>query len=134
VITREADYAIRAILHLASRYGKSPISTTELGEETDVPYRFLRKISRKLIDAKLIDSQRGKFGGIYLCVKPETISIYDILQIFDSKSLFFNSCLLKDPDCKRIKMCPVHQKLKHVQLDIDKKLKSLKFSDLIESN
>ena len=67
MITREADYAIRALLLLMDSEGENSIITTQtLSEEMDIPYRFLRKILKKLRDSDFIETKKGKTGGIKL--------------------------------------------------------------------
>lgn len=131
MITREADYAIRVVLCLASRRDGLPVSTTEVAETMFLPYRFLRKIVRKLSKAGLVASTRGKEGGIYLLRKPEDVSIHEILELFDPKSLLFNSCYQEGYDCPRIGGCNVHSQMKSVQEKINRQLRKVSFADLL---
>lgn len=133
MITREADYAIRTVLYLSEKFAAGPISTTEIGESMDIPYRFLRKITRKLIDNKLVCSVRGKQGGVFLSKQPHEIDIYQILEIFDQRAITFNSCCKPSPDiCNRKSFCPVHGKLIVIQEKMGAMLKEFTFDDLID--
>ena len=134
MITREADYAIRTVLYLSEKFSTGAISTTEIGENMDIPYRFLRKITRKLIDNGMVASIRGKQGGLYLAQEPKEISVFEILEIFDQRAITFNACCKPGPDsCSRKSFCPVHGKLVNIQNEMGKMLKSFSFADLLEN-
>jgi Rrf2 family protein len=130
MITREADYALRVVLRLAAMPDGQSLSTTTLAEEMYIPYRFLRKIVRKLSDAGLAGSVRGKSGGIHLLESPENISIHDILAVFDPRALLFNSCFSPDGCCPRQDECSVHRMLDPVQKLLNERLQSISFANL----
>ena len=130
MITREADYALRVVLRLAAMPEGISLSTTALAEEMYIPYRFLRRIVRKLCDAGLVGSVRGKSGGIHLLEEPAKISVHDILAIFDPKSLLFNSCFENGFCCPRKEECNVHHMLDPVQKLLNERLQSISFADL----
>ena len=130
MITREADYALRVVLRLAAMQEGQSLSTTALAEEMYIPYRFLRRIVRKLCDSGLVGSVRGKSGGIHLLEKPANISVHDILAVFDPRSLLFNSCYGSDCCCPRKEDCRVHHMLDPVQKLLNEQLQSISFADL----
>lgn len=127
MITREADYALRIVLSLSPLKKDESMSTAALSEQMQIPYRFLRRIVRRLSASGIVGSVRGKDGGIYLLKKPAKISVHDILSIFDSKSLMLNRCYGEDNGCPRKKKCVVHRKLQPVQELLDKQLRAINF-------
>ena len=134
MITREADYGIRAVLYLAAKQdnGRSPrISTRQLAEEMDVPYRFLRNITRKLVDAGLVTSQRGKGGGLRLALPREKLSLLDVLLVMDRDGVRLNECMAGDFDCPRMGICPVHKRLADIQDGLNCELASVTFDQLV---
>ncbi len=130
MITREADYAIRTVLHLSRIYGKGPISTAEIGEEMEIPYRFLRRITRKLVEKGFLEAQRGKTGGVYLVVEPKKISLYDVMQIFDQRGMTVNACCTPKRGCRRDQHCPVHPHFETLQKEFHKSLQKMNFGKL----
>jgi Rrf2 family protein len=130
MITREADYALRVVLRLATVPEGQSLSTAALAEEMFIPYRFLRRIVRKLCDAGLVGSVRGKSGGIHLLETPANISVHDILAIFDPRSLLFNSCYDNNCCCPRKGGCSVHHMLDPVQKLLNERLQSINFAAL----
>ncbi|HJO94281.1 MAG TPA: Rrf2 family transcriptional regulator [Victivallales bacterium] len=132
MITREADYAIRALVLLIDCEEKnSTITTLTLSEEMDIPYRFLRKILKKLRDNGFIETKKGKAGGIRLKKGKTDISVLDVLHSVARNSVELNSCLSRDNGCKRTDSCKLHTALGTLQNHIDTYLKDLTLDKLI---
>ena len=132
MITREADYAIRVLLFLASQEDETNIvSTSDLAKSMDIPYRFLRKINRKLANAGLVNGIRGNGGGLQLREKKENISILQVLNIIDPKSVKLNTCLVDKSNCSRPGICSVHNSLIKLQNILDHELNTIMFNDLV---
>jgi len=132
MITREADYAIRVALYLASQAGDRHISAMEISEKMFLPYRFSRKIIRKFCKTGLIGASRGKEGGVFLLKSPDDISIRDILEIFDPKSLLLNSCCKENSHCPRKQKCNVHDKMELIQKKLNNQLEKISLSELLD--
>lgn len=131
MITKEADYAIRMILYLAhhSRNGQC-ISTALLSEEMEIPYRFLRKIVRRMVDAELVESQRGKGGGVKLARPCSRISLLQVMRAIDPRGVQLNTCSTNKRACSRSRQCAVHPELHQVQQMLDKRLGGISFEKL----
>jgi Rrf2 family protein len=131
MITREADYAIRAVLHLAREYDSEQfISTSDLATAMDIPYRFLRKIVKKLVTGNLVHSQRGKRGGLRLTSEPDQISLLSVMRAIDPNGARLNTCLTENPLCPRNTFCTVHRELMIIQKDIDLRLADITMDKL----
>ena len=65
-LTLTGEYAIRAMIHLASGKDDSIFQIAEISNVNNIPEKFLRKIIPQLSFAGLIQSQRGIGGGIKL--------------------------------------------------------------------
>ncbi len=130
MITREADYAIRALVYLSQRYGQAPVTTTEISEKAEIPYRFLRKISHQLVESGIVGATRGKQGGIFLKIEPEKLTLLDILKIFDDRACHMNICSESDDACSRSPHCNVCKRLRTLQEKMHAEFASIKFSEL----
>ena len=53
-ITRQADYAVRAVLYLARLDGKQRAATSQIAKEQHIPPSFLAKIISQLSIAGLL--------------------------------------------------------------------------------
>jgi Rrf2 family protein len=81
-VSAKADYAVRALLELASR-GGGPVKGDELSRAQDIPPKFLEAILTQLRQTGLLNSRRGADGGYWLAYEADQISLADIIRAVD---------------------------------------------------
>ncbi len=134
MITREADYAIRTILYLSQQVSNGrhePASVNVIAEEMDIPYRFLRRISRSLQASGLIECHRGKDGGMVLTKELSDISLGEVINAINPQSIKLNACLLDEYKCTRQTYCKVHFAMDRLQEKLDDEFEHITFDTLI---
>ena len=131
MITREADYSIRALLFM-SQPDKNDrvVPVKELAEATDIPYRFLRKIMLGLVNNGFVASIRGRNGGFRLAKRPRDITLLDVLHATDPRGITLNRCLREGESCSHSGYCPVHNQLCILQERLDESLQGITFATL----
>ena len=72
-LTYKGDYALKAVLYLAERYGNGPVTIHEISKHLDIPIKFLEQILLDLKRGGFVDSRRGKIGGYILSKPPSEI-------------------------------------------------------------
>jgi Rrf2 family protein len=82
-VSAKSDYALRALIELASRAEGSPVSAEELGRLQEIPHGFLQAILADLRRAGVVMSQRGQSGGWRMARDPETVSVADVIRAVD---------------------------------------------------
>ena len=82
-VSAKSDYALRALIELASRDAGSPVSAEELGRLQDIPHGFLQAILADLRRAGVVMSQRGQSGGWRMARDPSTVSVADVIRAVD---------------------------------------------------
>ncbi len=112
-MTRAADYAVRAMVHLASLASGSRARLDELAAGVDVPPAFLSKVLQRLVKAGLLSSRRGKRGGFELSRPVVSVSLLDILHALDGVPTL-NACLVPG-GCGRVATCGTHVVLVEAQ-------------------
>jgi len=70
-ITRQADYAVRAVLYLAQLGSDQRAATSQIAEDQKIPPSFLAKIVSQLSVAGLLQTSRGARGGVSLAKSPD---------------------------------------------------------------
>lgn len=130
-ITRQADYALRAILYLARLERNQKASTSQIAAFQEIPPSFLAKIISQLSIAGIIHTSRGARGGVSLALKPEEISLLDVVEAIDGP-ITLNECT-KDPSiCSFGETCPIHDVWCETQADLVKRLSQSTFDKLLE--
>lgn len=130
-ITRQADYALRAMLFLArlERYQRAP--TSYIAEEMEIPPSFLAKIISQLSIAGLIHTSRGARGGVSLARKPEDINLLDVVEAIDGP-ITLNECVQDPSVCTFGDNCPLHEVWCEAKAELVRKLRESTFDKLIE--
>ncbi len=133
MITREADYALRAIIYLARKHENKYCPTSDICSEMLIPYRFLRKISRKLVESGIAVAQRGKQGGLCLAKKPEQLSLLEILKVFDPRALTLNKCCKNIDECERKNVCEAHDSFAILQQKLETEFDRITIDELVKN-
>ena len=80
-VSAKSDYALRALIEIATRDDSSPVSAEELGRLQDIPHGFLQAILADLRRADIVVSQRGQSGGWRFARKPESVSYNEKAEV-----------------------------------------------------
>ncbi len=132
-ITRQADYAIRAVLYVARLSDNERAATSQIAKEQKIPPSFLAKIISQLSIAGLLQTSRGARGGVTLAKNPADISLLDVVEAIDGP-IALNECVHDDGACNFSGDCPMRPIWCEVQNDLVKKLKSTNFAQFINEN
>lgn len=107
-ITKQADYALRAIVYLAQIGRGEKASTNRIAKAQKIPPSFLAKIISQLSIAGLIHTSRGARGGVSLAKEPEDISVLDVIQAIDGP-VILNECTENPDACPFQSSCPLYE-------------------------
>ncbi|MCJ7701534.1 MAG: Rrf2 family transcriptional regulator [Anaerolineales bacterium] len=129
-ITRQADYAMRAIYYLSMIGMENRASTSQIAKEQNIPPSFLAKIISQLAVAGLLHTSRGARGGVMLARKPQDITMLDVIEAIDGPILL-NECVADAHGCKFDKDCPMRSMWCEIQDDLVTRLGGTTFADFI---
>lgn len=128
-ITRQADYAVRAVLHLA-RSGDQRTATSTIAEEQRIPPSFLAKIVSQLSIAGLLHTSRGARGGVTLARSAKEITLLEVVEAIDGP-IQLNECVGEGNTCSFDDDCPLRPVWCEAQEELVGRLKSTNFADMI---
>ena len=128
-ITRQADYAVRAVLYLAKN-GEERAATSQVAQEQNIPPSFLAKIISQLSIAGLLHTSRGARGGVTLARQPDEISLLEVIEAIDGP-IQLNECVGESAACTFDKDCPLRPVWCDAQADLVQRLKSTDFAQLM---
>jgi Rrf2 family protein len=106
-LTRAADYAVRAMIHLATLPEHERTLLPALARATGAPSSFLSKVLQRLCAAGYVTSWRGKSGGFEILPAGREVSLRALIEVIDGP-VHLNSCLAPGPSCERKQFCPAH--------------------------
>ncbi len=128
-ITRQADYAVRAVLHLA-RSGDHRTATSAIAEEQRIPPSFLAKIVSQLSIAGLLHTSRGARGGVVLAREAKDITLLEVIEAIDGP-IQLNECAGENGSCSFDDHCPLRPVWCDAQEELVGRLKNTNFADMI---
>ncbi|WP_282034936.1 Rrf2 family transcriptional regulator [Metabacillus indicus] len=105
-LTNYTDYSLRVLIYLASKEKGELSNIKEIAEAYHISKNHLMKVTYELGKMKVIETVRGRGGGIRLALSPEEINIgaivrqteddFNLVECFDSER---NMCAIS-PACK----------------------------------
>jgi Rrf2 family protein len=110
-LSQTAEYALRAVVHLARQTADSPVQATDLAAATLVPEDYLRKVLHELVRSGVLRSTRGKHGGFRLAMPAARLTLLEVVSPFD-RLTGRRTCLLGRPECSDADPCPLHHRWK----------------------
>jgi Rrf2 family protein len=81
MLSQRTRYTIRALLHLADRFGQGPVQLSEIAEAQNIPSKFLTVMLSTMRRAGLVETMRGREGGYWLAKPPSEISYGEIVRL-----------------------------------------------------
>lgn len=130
-ITRQADYAIRSMIHLAELPLNGRVATAVISEAEGIPLPFLTKVISRLATAGLVTTSRGMGGGVSLARPPEEVTLLHVVEAVDGPILL-NHCLLRSGTCERDTYCAAHDVWNEIQDHFVQELNNVTMKELAQ--
>ena len=83
MLSKKAQYALRALSCLAAHYGKGSLLITDIAEAKKIPLKFLENILLELKKEGILESKKGRGGGYSLKEAPELTSLARIIRVMN---------------------------------------------------
>jgi Rrf2 family protein len=128
MVTRAADYALRATLVLAGLPPGARLCLSDLAGECDVPPSYLYKVLQSLARGGLLAAHRGVTGGYELTPRARAASVLDVVEAVNGLPML-NTCVLTG-GCHRAPACPAHPVWHVAQERLREVLSSARLADL----
>ncbi len=130
-ITRQADYAVRAVYFLAKLGKNERAATSRIAKEQHIPPSFLAKIISQLSIAGLLHTSRGARGGVSLARPPEEINLLEVVEAIDGP-IRLNECVGDDGLCTFEENCPMRPIWCDAQQELVQRLRNTTFAHFID--
>lgn len=129
VVSRGADYAIRAMLDLASRPEDQRTVTEQIAERQEIPVAFLSKVVAQLTQSGLLRTYRGAAGGVFLARPADDINLRQVLEAVQGP-IVMNQCTGPYDGCPRAATCPACRVFLEAQKGLEETLERASLAEL----
>jgi|TARA_Y100000296_G_scaffold86890_1_gene128485 Rrf2 family iron-sulfur cluster assembly transcriptional regulator len=82
-LTTKGRFAVTAMIDLALRQGKGPVTLSAISERQEISLSYLEQLFGKLRRHQIVESVRGPGGGYNLARKAADVSVADIIIAVD---------------------------------------------------
>lgn len=113
-LTREADYAVRVVVELASRPPAAVVPSRTVAQRQQIPRAFLAKVVARLARVGFVKTFRGSGGGLQLARPPAEITLRQVVEAIEGP-IRLNRCLREPGACPLQSRCQVHGVWRRIQ-------------------
>lgn len=108
LLAQTAEYALRAVLHLAIDANGHYVHVDEIAAVTRTSPHYLAKVLGQLTRAGVLESSRGPAGGFRLAHDPRDLTLEDVVVVF-APAAQKRRCFLGHGVCGEDGRCAMHR-------------------------
>ena len=127
-LTRESEYALRALARLATYPPGAMVSHSEIAEAEKLPAPFLAKILQKLARHGVLEAERGPGSGYALRGSPASTPVREVFEAIEGPQAL-KRCLLWGGHCSEATPCPLHDRFARLHAEMDAMLSTITLAD-----
>ncbi|MCO5147076.1 MAG: iron-responsive transcriptional regulator RirA [Aquamicrobium sp.] len=131
-LTRQTNYAIRILMYCAANDGRLS-RIPQIAAAYSVSELFLFKILQPLVEHKLVETVRGRNGGVRLARPAADITLFDVVRVTE-ENFAMAECFEKDStDCPLVDSCSLNEALRKALGAFFEVLESYSIHDLVKA-
>jgi Rrf2 family protein len=130
MLNQTAEYALRAVIHIAEHAGTGRLRVCVIATALDVPQNYLSKVLHALARAGVLTSTRGPAGGFRLRRPAGQLALAEVISPFDPID---DRCLLMRRTCSAADPCTAHHDWYDVASQLRAFFRTTSIADLIRS-
>jgi Rrf2 family iron-responsive transcriptional regulator len=131
-LTRQTNYAIRILMYCTANQGQLS-RIPEIAAAYSVSELFLFKILQPLVENGLVQTVRGRNGGVRLGKPANEITLFDVVRATE-ESFAMAECFENDAaDCPLIDSCALNEALRKALGAFFEVLESYTIEDLVKA-
>lgn len=127
-LKRYTDYSLRVLIYLAIHPDRV-ISVNEIAEAYDISRNHLLKVVNGLMEQDLINTFRGKTGGLQLARPASKINVGEVVNYMEGDRQLIDC---REPYCPILPACTLKRALQEANAAFYKSLKRYTLASLIK--
>lgn len=130
-LTTHSDYALRLLVYLAIHPKDRPATVKDAAERYGISTNHLAKVAQKLVQEKIVLSQRGRGGGLQLAMAPQEINIGRLVR--KTENLEMLECFGDNCACPIENVCILFSAMRSAQKAFFEVLDSYTLADVVKN-
>ncbi len=131
-MTKQTDYGIVLLTHVAKDSVPSIHTARDLATEANIPLPMVSKVLKALARSGLLVSHRGVKGGFTLARRPEEITVSEIIHALEGP-IALTECLGEAPsDCQIELLCPTRTNWWKINEAVRNALAAITLADMVQ--
>jgi len=132
-LSTKGRYGLKAMIDLATEYGKCRLSVSQLAERQGISDAYLEQLIATLKKAGLLDAARGASGGYTLTRPPEDICVGEVLRALEGSTAIMDCVGVSDnAECSNACYCSARPLWIRLQQKIDEVLNTTTIKELAD--
>ena len=132
-LSTRSRYGARILVDRARNSKQGPVQIGEISKRQDISVKYLEQLIRPLKQANLVNSVRGPKGGHLLAVKPEDVTLGQIVRLFEGQSELVE-CISNPQKCSMSDDCQVRLAWGDATRVLYENLDNTTIADLMDAN
>jgi Rrf2 family protein len=128
-ISKKTEYAIIALVDMASNGQTALVTAKDLSERYHIPREILGKVLQRLVKKNLIASHQGVKGGYQLRVPLRHIDINQVIHAVDGPIQLVDCSLEDRRDCGQMEYCTIRNPMEFIQNELIRFFKGISLQD-----
>src|ERR1035437_7211230 len=132
-LSQRVDYALALLTALVKNSEQDEESSIQrIANDQSLSFAFLQKVAGSLRQAGYIVASRGRNGGYRLVRAPESISLKELIELFDGP-VGFMPYVRTNHECPRASLCSVRSGWRSIHEELDRVLAEKTLKSFIAS-
>ncbi len=128
--SKRTDYGLIALSHLAYQEDGEATNAKTIAQKYGIPPELLAKTMQLLAKKEIVESKNGPKGGYVLSRRPESISVFEVIQAIEGHVAMANCQIGDASDCDQFASCPLLQPMERIQQRLVEMLKEMTLLDM----
>src|SRR5207302_8140892 len=82
-LTRASSYALHAVVYMAAQKQTKPVASHHIAKARGIPERFLLKVLKPIVSARVLHSVKGPNGGYRLARSASDVTMLEVVEAVD---------------------------------------------------
>jgi Rrf2 family iron-responsive transcriptional regulator len=131
-LTRQTNYAVRILMYCAANEGRLS-RIPEIAEAYGVSELFLFKILQPLVESGLVETVRGRNGGVRLAKPADRITLFEVIRVTE-ENFAMAECFENDAaECPLVDSCGLNEALRKALGAFFEVLEGYSIDDLVRT-